>query len=990
MKKVLVILILCIIFAMNLNATNFGKNKIKYQDFEWSVMETTHFDIYFEKNLEFVGQTSALIIEEAYYRFQDLFEYSLPQRIPVIIYNSHNEFQQTNVIYQLIEEGTGGFTEFIKNRIVVPFDGSYKRFELTLIHELTHVFCFFALQGSSLSNFTSSIIFSMPLWLTEGFAEFCSVHGTSNYNEMFMIDLVINDAIVPLDDIGYSYYAYREGESFLLFLESKFGTKSIVEFLYNFKIYKNLEESAKKTFGVSLESLEEQWKISLKRKYSEFIVENEVPEEKFEKITHHKNGENSYNINPCFSPDGTDILFFSDKSMNMSIYKTSTMGLYEEKKLVSSGSSGKFEDFHYMKNSISLFPDGKKFAFVTKTSKGDKISICDLQNGKEVERIDLDFDAIFELDVAPKGDKIVFVGQKDAQNDLYIYNFEEKSVSRLTDDYFDDRYPKWSLDEKKICFASERFVDSLKVKNDDEQFIFANLYYNIFIYDFEKNDILAVTNEQYNHQYPIWSESGDNLVFTSYKDGLANIYAYNFSDEGMSKITNIFSGCFSPDISKMGDYLVFSAFHQRGWDLYLCTNPLDSLEYFAHSSLQKTKDFSFQQSFSISDYKQYYKKKKSNFPQQRAKYYSKFFLEKDSLEAKPDTTKNREPKIKDYHLIFTPDLLFGGLGYSTMGGLSAQLWIALSDILGNHHIQIVTDATGSVDESNIIINYYYLKNRLDFGIGFFNLVENYYYLNLWENNGELYDGLRKKRDIGVQTLVSYPIDKFNRFDFYNMLRFWNEEWFSWQNDDWHLESGYSEKSTIFSTALFFVHDTAIWGYTGPIKGSRINVGVEKSFSKKLSYLNFYSDFRKYIPLSREYQFAYQLEVNSSIGKDKQEFVLGGYYSLRGYSENEFLGNNIALSSIEFRYPFIKSFRLGFPLPIWLRNIRGAIFSDFGYVWNSYDEFKSNRMNDIKIGYGFGTRMNLGYFVLKFDWAWRADKDIYKQHPSFYFSLNAEF
>lgn len=997
MKKFIIIIFILLI-NIPLSALEFGKNKVKYEDIDWSVMETTHFDIYFERNLDFVGKATALIIENAYYKLQDLFEYSIEDRVPVVIYNSHNEFQQTNIIYQLIDEGVGGFTEFIKNRVVVPFDGSYKRFELTLIHELTHVFCYYALQGRGIENFASAVFFALPLWLSEGVAEFCSIHD-SYYNNMFMLDLVINDGIIPLDEV-YGYYAYREGESFLLFLESRFGKKSIIEFLYNFKIYKSINESAKKTFGYSMESLEDQWRLFLKKKYSKFIINKNIPIEEFERITHHKNNENSININPIFSPDGTDILYISDKSYNMSINKISPLGIYESKKLISSGVSGRFEDFHYMKNSMSYFPDGKKFAFVTKTSKGDVISICSSKNGKELDRIKLDFDAIFELDVSPSGDKIVFVGLKEAQNDLYIYHLKEKTISRLTDDFYDDRYPRWSPDGKRICFASERFVNQV-INKTENSYIFSNLFYNIFIYNLSTDSIFAVTNHEYDHQYPLWSSDNNYIIFTSYRDSIANIYAYNFSPDkpgGFAQVTNIMSGCFAPDITKENDYLIFSGFYKKGWDLYLYSNPLESLEYYEYSPLIETEEISFKESFPISDYKRFYKIRKRIIPEKRIVFHSDYLSKKDSLEAKPDTTKEREPEIKDYHLIFTPDLIYGGLGYSTGYGLSAQLWIALSDILGNHHIQIMTDVNRSVDESNIIINYYYLKKRIDYGISFFHLIDNYYYQNYFTDGS---DGLRKVRNIGVQTLISYPLDKFNRFDFYNLIRYWEEElykwnneweqveeWYEWYDNSWHLKR--PQNAIIYTTALFFVHDTALWGLTGPIKGSRISIGAEKSFSKKLNYLNFYGDFRKYFPLSRKYQFATQLKIGSSTGKDKNEFILGGYYNLRGYLNDEYYGYNMAVSSFEFRYPFIEDLRLGFPLPIWIRNIRGAIFSDIGYVWDDYEDLKSSKINDLKMGYGFGTRMNLGYFVLKFDWAWRSDQDLMKQKPSFYFSLNAEF
>ena len=120
--------------------TSFGKNRVQYENFEWRFIQSKHFDIYYygEKNYE-LAEFSAQSLESAYMQLQDDFDHQIVDRIPLIIYDSHNDFSQTNVVaLPTSAEGIGGVTDKFKNRMTVPFDGDYNDFRRTLHHELVH------------------------------------------------------------------------------------------------------------------------------------------------------------------------------------------------------------------------------------------------------------------------------------------------------------------------------------------------------------------------------------------------------------------------------------------------------------------------------------------------------------------------------------------------------------------------------------------------------------------------------------------------------------------------------------------------------------------------------------------------------------------------------------------------------------------------------------------------------------------------------------
>jgi hypothetical protein len=119
-------------------AQGFGQNKVQYKDFNWRFIQSEHFDVYFYDGGYDIARFTAEVAESAYVAIQYDFQYDLVERVSIIAYNSHNDWQQTNVVNAYLYEGIGGVTELFKNRVVVPYEGSYSQFRHVIHHELVH------------------------------------------------------------------------------------------------------------------------------------------------------------------------------------------------------------------------------------------------------------------------------------------------------------------------------------------------------------------------------------------------------------------------------------------------------------------------------------------------------------------------------------------------------------------------------------------------------------------------------------------------------------------------------------------------------------------------------------------------------------------------------------------------------------------------------------------------------------------------------------
>src|SRR3954463_2597927 len=104
-------------------AQYFGRNKVQYKQLQFQVLKTEHFDIYFYPSEREGIDIAARMAERWRARLEQLFKHELSGRQPLILYASHPDFEQTNAIPGELGEGTGGVTEPLRRRIVLPGGG---------------------------------------------------------------------------------------------------------------------------------------------------------------------------------------------------------------------------------------------------------------------------------------------------------------------------------------------------------------------------------------------------------------------------------------------------------------------------------------------------------------------------------------------------------------------------------------------------------------------------------------------------------------------------------------------------------------------------------------------------------------------------------------------------------------------------------------------------------------------------------------------------
>jgi len=1028
MRKIIVIVIL---LAEGLLAQSFGQNKVQYKDFDWSLISAPNFDVYFYGDDTHLAEFTAEVAEDAHEQISKHLRWTLKKRVSIIVYYSHNDFQQTNVIWQYMQEGIGGVTELFKNRVVLPFEGDYEQFRHVIHHELVHALLNDMIyDGNIQSIIAGRVKLRIPLWVNEGLAEYLSMNWETKA-DMTMRDLSINEKMPTVKELE-SYMAYKGGQSVWRFIAEKYGREKIGEIINAMKMTQNAEKGFERALGMDYEDLTKQWHKYLKKEYWPDVAGRDEIEDIAKRLTDHKEAKNYYNISPAVSPDGSKIAVLSDRSGYFDIYLLDAIDGEEIRRLVKGNRSVDFEELKLLQPGISWSPDSKRIAIAAKAGKTDALYLIDVKTRKKEKRT-FNLDGIFTAAWSPDGNELAFIGTKAGASDLYVYNLETEKLTPLTDDIYSDSEPAWNNDGTALVFVSDR-KDDLTGQYEPETIEMETFSQkDLYTVDLKSGKINRLTATDYNEDYPIWAHTEMNTLFyVSDKRGVWNIYRHN-SDAEPVALTNILTGAFQLSLTEDDGYMVFSGYADMGWDVYSISLPLDKEAMDVPVTRYKMKQDEV--SDDLTDLRRHKRGRWSSgrssgrdyqewiFAREYDHYNKPMESPEDASEGfVPDTTDLSENGYipKAYKTRFTLDLVNGYASYNNVFGAQGMTMFAFSDILGDHQIYFGTEMVIDLKRSDYFFSYAYLTRPTDY---YFSIshIANEYFLG-YDMNGYQYRGLL--RNLSLIGYVSRPFSRFMRIEgglSYNYFSF--SEW--QQVNYYEFEEVNNNDFSVILPVTSWVYDNTVYGYTGPIDGFRQNTTLAVSpgwGNKKLDFKTLKMDFRKYFKIGRYSSLAGRLTLGTSRGADKQKFYLGGlqnwifgtgetdgveddsrsrndildgendlfdvFFSefvmpVRGRRYMESVGSNVALANVEFRFPFLLA--VGVPNKFMLSNLGSHIFLDVGTAWDEGDDFSKNQI----AGFGWGMKINLGYFLLRIDSAWDINETGYSK-PQYYFSLGTDW
>ena len=1028
MLKLLKYIILLVLVQSTL-FSQFGKNIVQYDQFNWHYIQTDHFDIYYynpgKQQAEFVAHYA----EEAYQKIKNLIGWGLNKRSDIIIYNSHNDFQQTNVIPFYMEEGIGGVTELMKNRMVIPYDGSLKEFKHVIYHELVHVFINDGFYGGSFMNMLKNNNVSIPLWMNEGLAEYLADDWNTN-SDMWLRDLAINYESMPAIPYLNGYLAYRGGQSVWKFITSKWGEEIIAEIFSNIKYKRDLNKGLEKSLGISIKELSSQWHQHLKRRYWPDIENREDIKDIARQLTNHVELHNSYNIAPSISPSGEQIAMYSNKDGEMAIYLISSQDGKFLSKIAMGQVSSEFEELHILKPGITWSPDGDQLAFAVKSGNSDALVIIDVKNPKNRKLKKFDVEGIFRPSWNPINNKIAFIGYNNFSSDVFIYDIDNNELIQLTNDTFSDIQVSWAPDGKTLLVVSDRGPNIVSKSNLDIISIVGNKFDNYDIYKLDLNNNLErLTETPFNESFPQYSPDGNKIAFISDESGINNIYITEDNFQSYQNLTDVLTG-----ITQLDWYtdsqIIFTGFYLSGYDIFSISdidNKLRNTNDIPIANWKKDPHYNL-----LRKSKEYTPNTDLNYLRkyQFTEDYNLVFSEKNESEKIIYTDSTGMHVPHKYKTKYTLDYAGAQFFYDIIADKAQGMGTFLfSDILGNHKIGFQTSLVIDFKQSDILFYYSNLENRVNWETSFYNFsYPGQIYIDMIVQE-EFYNLIR---DVGFNFNFYNPFSKFSRIEG-GIKHHYLEEKEERKNIITNYEySIFKESFNISSYYLKYV-----WDNTRQLSGNRTyieylvapNINNNDFIFDKISV-----DSRNYIRLSykSKVMLASRIFIGASRGRDARIFAIGGsghnntffhsdnalinpeyranimtgteykylsmnnfQYPVRGYNVAQKYGKNSLILNMELRLPLLIYY---FPTIKHIGQIFGVLFVDAGVAWNDIYPSFSNKDNwDISkssgwiMSCGIGPRFNLFGIPWKLDYAWQYNPyDGIKSSKNWYLSIGFDF
>jgi hypothetical protein len=968
----------------------FGQYRVRYDQFDWYIYRTEHFEIFYYPELEPHLPRIASYVESAYQHISGELQHDLANRVPLVVFKTQSEFQENNIAGGETPEGVLAFAEPERNRMVLPIDEPSDRLYNLITHELTHIFEFDIIPRGLVSE-------GLPLWVDEGLAE----HMTGGWlitDKMEVRDAALTDNVPKMSRLysaplsGRTPYAL--GHAAFEFIESRWGKEGLRNFLFSLRksVLGGGETAYEEALKVKPEDFDDQFDRYLKNRFKPF-------RDKERPADYGRNLAPDPELTPYVaalsieaSPSGDllavvvantrdqelDILLQSARDGQ--VIRNLTSGLNKDRGFEYIGMSGghRLNLVPWM----SWAPVGDRLAYFVRTEKSRTLIIQHVVSGRVEHRLLLDqVDGPESPAFSPDGRKVAFAAMAAGLSDIYVIDVETGALTNVTNDALANHAPAFSPDGTTLVYstragANDKLFQLNLATGAKRQLTFGS-HDDIGAKFYDDHTIVFTSTA---------TDPGVSLPIEVLRDGdIPNVWTLDLRTNELRQWTDTATGNVSPVVLRHEEGLrvAFVAYYKGREGIHTISGekPVAVVASADFGGPGPVFDFTAPLSHTLL----------------RDNIRRKGAFEKMSLAGRPPVA----------------------LGVTSGGDLYGNTQVTFTDVLGDKEVSFYAQSV--LQYRTTALTYINIGRRLTYAIQGFSQDQFYFGQDL-VNSGALYNPVLAPyvdRDLaeavqsqrGATAFAIYPFNRYARVQFSGGYVHVDEHYTNDLLQDLATEyqverygAPLFRKGHMLPLGLTFIKDTSVFRGYGPVAGSLLKLSYDTAPRFGDSWLSKNTtgiDTRYYMRLVANGVLALRFYGQRSWGDNPDFFNFGGNSEMRGYEYLEFIGQKGFFANAELRFPLIEAMLT--PIGV-LGGLRGTFFANLGGAGFNSAPFKvlttrseitqavtgydldaagnvgavrtepvlltGLRLVDARASYGIGLQSFLLGFPMHFDFSWR--------------------
>jgi Tol biopolymer transport system component len=933
MPRSRLIALILLLAAAPAGAQYFGKNKVRYDQFDWHIYSTPHFRISFYDRVRPSLPKIASFAESAYDELARKLNFQITEPIPLIAYATHAEFEQTNVISDFVPEGVGAFATPARNRMVLPADLPDKELQQLIQHELTHIFQYEILFQGRLGK---ALTARPPHWFMEGMASYLGDDEDARARAV-MRDAVQADSVPSVGQDYGGYFSYRYGHMVFKFIESEWGLEGVRDFVYEIRntMGGNVARAIDRAFSMEIDEFDAQFKTWLRKYYQNETLDRGEPREFGREFRVESDDGRSVEASPVAAPSGDLIAAFSTYKDDVDVV---VFGV-PDRRLVRNLTKGTTTRYQYnvaqlltigptRGRDLAFSPDGDTVAVFARKGRGRVLVLLNALKGGVLRDFDIPYDQATSPAYSPDGTTIAFNAVANGRSDIFLLDLASGEFRNITDDPPFDTAPAFTPDGTGLVYTSE--------SGEGAKLFELQLA--------EPTRRRQLTFGPGDDEGAALSRDGKKLYFASDRDqGIIDLYALDLETRELWRLTRVVGAALNPMPvpTPDGERIIFQAYHRGGWKLFVTDPAQGAAAGVEEAAKEVTEREPFVPAVTVT-------------------------VADDKIE-----------KLKGRKLFVEDAQAYVGINQDQT--LVSQAYVSLSDNYGDRRFTIFLESVEGY--SNFRLAWSNLEKRLQWGATIFD--DRAYFIGYDTTTGSVVRVQNLYRETGAALFAQYPLSLYYRLEGgvgYEQLKVNYPA-----QDPFTGAFGFIPVQNDVPFVLGgLVGDTTIYQNYGPHAGARWSLYFAQYFdatnggtlSRDIRF-----EGRAYLPLSRRNELAFRLFTGYATGNQPTIYYFGGLDTLRGFDYRSIVGNQAAYLNAEWRFPLVDFLAMPF---LRTANIRGRVFLDVGgakydfpgYV-QPYDCYADGKLKDCVSSYGMGFSANIFGLPCHFDFAkrWNFDETL---------------